>query len=129
MSVSGAGSGKERPKRVTSPYSIQEPTGPNGHMGLFLAQRGCMGNPSPTDGQCSMIFSTMPRMCLQRPTGETRARHPGEVGGWQSWPPRLSLPSQALGLALGTTPAESREEATRPPSGKSGRKGEGRHHP
>lgn len=72
-----------------------------------------MGSPGPTDGHKQHNFLYHPRNAsTETPRGETEARHPGEVGGWQfRGPPRLSLPHQALGWALGTRPAESREES------------------
>lgn len=70
-----------------------------------------MGSRSPTDGHEETSVLQQPRNAsAETPQGETEARHPGEVGGWQFRAFQAQPPHKALGWALGTRPAESREE-------------------
>lgn len=114
------------PKEATSPCSTRRLTGPTGHKRVVLSSETRTGQPEPCRWAQKHNVLYHPRNA-ETPRGETEARHPGEVGGWQFRPPRLSLPHQAQGWALGTMPAESRGELhTHLLASLPG--GEGRHH-
>lgn len=70
-----------------------------------------MGSRSHTDGHEQPNILYHPRNAsAETPRGETEARNLGEVGGWQFRASQAQPPHKALGWALGTRPAESREE-------------------
>lgn len=126
--------GCPRSQERRPPHLDPETHRPAGRWESFSAQRRRVGSPGPRTGKGGSFLYLPREWACQAPLGEAATGRPGarggvaEAGGWHS--PGLHgavPPSQALGRALGTRPAESREETpTHPWPAK--RVGGGRHH-
>lgn len=83
MTVHGAGAGKGRPKEATNPCSLQKHRLQWAHE-IVLSSVKLNGQSQPHRWAQAAQFSLPSQECIcETPRGETEARHPGEVGGWQ----------------------------------------------